>query len=140
MKIETEIPKGKYQGYLWYSDKSEPNIVDGSNELKEPMNLEKVSNPFIVEGYLYDEANQKSYSIKMVDGKYHAYCSEVPKEKEGADYKVENVTYLPNRMPSKGGLVFKRIWRPKVDALCEGMSVWVPQEELFVGFKNLNEK
>lgn len=137
MEKITEIPQGKYQGYLWYSDTSEPEVVNGPMA---SINLEKVSPRFIVEGYLYDEANQKSYSIKMVDGKYHVYCSEVPQEKEGADYKVEKITYLPNRMPSKGGLIFKRIWRPKVDVLCEGMSVWVPQEELFVGFKNLNEK
>lgn len=133
MERITEIPQGNYQGYLWYSDASEPDVVNGPIA---SINLKKVSPRFIVEGYLYDEINHKSYSVKMIDGEYRASCCQIPQKGKNADFEVEDITYLPNRVPDVGHLAFQRIWRPKDDVLCEGMPVLVPQEELFVGFKN----
>jgi CRISPR type III-associated protein (TIGR04423 family) len=130
----TSIPKGTYQGYLWYSDAKTPTIIDGEME---ELNLSSVPIPFIVEGYLYDGDNEKSYSIKMVDGRYCAYCDTIPETNE-SPCETEDITYLPNRFGSDSGiegLKFRRVWEKKQDPLCENMEVLVPTVDLFVGFK-----
>ena len=60
------LPKAKYQGYIWFSDSTKPEIIDREFSL----DISSETNPFIAEAYLMDEDNQISYSIKFVDGNY----------------------------------------------------------------------
>ena len=71
MKVNN-IESGNYQGYVWKSDNNEPNRVSG--DFNEDLSIH---NPFIVEGFLYDEERRVSYSIKYVDGEYLIYRYEV---------------------------------------------------------------
>ena len=61
------IKRTAYQGYLWYSDEQIPKVFD--NEEVE-LELDDTANPFIVEGQLYDMTEDRSISIKFIDGKY----------------------------------------------------------------------
>lgn len=126
MKIE----KSKYQGYLWYSDKKDPDYFENRE-----FDLQKDDgeNPFIIEGQLYDGKN--SISIKYVDGKY--LCKEYELSQFDADdiVKKEEVFYS-HRMDGKQ-LKFNQYWREQedLDNLCEGMKALQPAELVFVGFK-----
>ena len=63
MKIEKSI----YDGYIWYSDKSEPEVFQSQDF---EFDTDEIVNPFIIEGQLYDAQKRVSYSIKFVDGEY----------------------------------------------------------------------
>lgn len=119
----------KYQGYLWWSDQQEPKVYDG-----EPLDikLDGIVNPFIIEGQLYNAIDNKSYSIKYVDGKHI-----VSEYDLNALYGLEKTEqrYLSNRMDERI-LSFNQYWRPESDKWCEGMEVLKPAECVFVGFKN----
>ena len=122
MKIE----KSKYQGYLWYSNAKEPQIIENKDfELE----IEDTENPFIIEGQLYD--GTKSISIKYVDGKYVVKTYMVSELKG----EVQQQVFYSNRMQHKQ-LLFSQYWREEPDALCEGMNVLQPKELVFVGFKD----
>ena len=74
MKIEKSI----YQGYLWYSDQKAPQVLN--NEVFE-LEIADSSNPFIVEGQLFDgqKVEQVFHSYRM-DGeqlKFNLYWREV---------------------------------------------------------------
>jgi CRISPR type III-associated protein (TIGR04423 family) len=127
-----KIDKSSYQGYLWFSDQKEPEIINGIFEKE----IDDKTNPFIVEGQLFDGSN--SISIKYIDGKYIVNIYDINSDNfKNVDFK--EVTYLPN---FKGGdlLRFRQYWRPQSDTLCEGMDVLHPAELVFVGFDNINKK
>lgn len=126
-----KIPAGNYEGYLWWSDRNSADVIDG--EMKETI-LTNDENPFIVEGFLFSKDDSKtSISIKYVDGQYYAFTTQV------TDEELANIAdireYMPNRMECKG-LKFLQRWNSKEDKLCEGMSVLVPGDIVFVGFKH----
>lgn len=127
MKIEKSI----YEGYLWYSDKPEPKVY-----IKKELELEisEKTNPFIIEGQLFDGTN--SISIKYVDGKYIVNRYEV-KEADFNDVNIELKEFLPNRMKDIEKLRFLQYWKPQEekDELCEKMEVLQPAELVFIGFK-----
>jgi len=118
-----------YEGYLWWSDKTKPDVYRNEKlpEWKEHLN------PFIIEGQLYDNVNQKSYTIRFVDGNYLVNCFDL-NELNGLDYIPKE--YLSNRIDGVSKLCFREYWRPVEDELCEGMEVLQPAEVVFVGFKN----
>lgn len=121
MKIE----KSKYEGYLWYSDKNEPDIIDNNTEFE--LEITDTKNPFIIEGQLYD--GEKSISIKHVDGQY------IVKEYDMSNLKTlekEPKSFKANRM--KRWLNFNQYWRAGNDSLCENMEVLQPAELVFIGF------
>lgn len=126
MKIE----KSKYTGYLWYSNKTKPQVLNN-----EEFGLEKEDseNPFIIEGQLCDD--KKSISIKFVDGKYivNTYILSNYEEDEIEEYE-------PNRMEDVEKLLFKRAWKAENDDLCCGMEVLQPAELVFVGLKMKEDK
>lgn len=125
MKIE----KSQYQGYLWYSDKKEPQVLN--NEVFE-LEISDNTNPFIIEGQLYD--GKKSISIKYVDGKYLVNTYNV----DNLDRKIQEQLFYSHRMDGRR-LIFKQNWRPVNDELCEGMQVLQPAELVFVGFNDKEE-
>lgn len=125
MKIE----KSKYQGYLWYSDKKEPQVLN--NEVFE-LEISDNTNPFIIEGQLYD--GKQSISIKYVDGKYLVNTYNV--DNLGRD--IQEPLFYSHRMDGRK-LKFRQYWRPVTDELCEGMQVLQPAELVFVGFNDKEE-
>jgi CRISPR type III-associated protein (TIGR04423 family) len=113
------------------SDKTEP-ITYYNEPIGNELDRTDNQNPFIIEGQLYCEEKQLSYSIKYVDGKYiiteynlETFKNEICDEKE----------YIPNRIPAYR-IIFKQYWKQKVDELCENMEVLIPGAFVFVGFKN----
>ena len=125
MKIEKSI----YDGYIWYSDKSNPEVFQ-NKEFE--FDTDKIENPFIIEGQLYDDQKMISYSIKFVDGKYICKKYEV----ESTDFNKKDVeikTFHANRMDNLK-LQFLQYWKEEDDELCEGMKVLQPAELVFVGF------
>ena len=120
MKIE----KSTYKGYLWYSDQKSPDVFE-NKEIE--LELSDDTNPFIIEGQLYD--GKTSISIKYVDGKYvvKSYVIDVLKG------DVKEQMFYSHRMGGRK-LKFRQYWRPIPDELCEGMEVLQPAEWVFVGF------
>ena len=55
------------QGYLWYSDQTEPETY---NNKPVELILDEKRNHFIIEGQLYSDEEKKSISIKFIDGNY----------------------------------------------------------------------
>lgn len=126
MKIE----KSRYEGYIWFSDQKEPKVFN--NEEFE-LEIADDKNPFIIEGQLFDSTNNKSVSIKYVDGEYIVKPYDVQEnERDNAQ------EYLSNRMDDRK-LLFVQRWEEQPDDLCEGMQVLQPAELVFVGFNNKEE-
>ena len=131
MKVEKSI----YDGYLWFSDQQAPKILQ--NEEFE-LDIADNTNPFVIEGQLYDHSKMVSTSIKYIDGKYIVLTKKV----ESSDFNrndVEIKEFLPNRMSEISKLRFLQYWKATKDELCEGMEVLQPAELVFVGFKNKEE-
>jgi len=127
MKIE----KSKYEGYLWYSNKKEPRLLSKDKEFE--LEIPDDSNPFIIEGQLYEEG--KSHSIKYVDGKYIVNDYDLS---QLSDIEFTEQDYLFNKMENRK-LKFKQYWRPKTDKFCKNMPVLQPAEFVFVGFSKEEE-
>lgn len=121
----------EFEGYLWYSDKSIPRVIEGEFEGIELMDGE---NPFVIEGQLVNFHDRKSYSIKFVDGKYLLSSYELTQEESEGNSK-EIWEYASNGMDGKT-LRFIQRWAPVPDVLCEGMDVLRPAELVFIGFKH----
>lgn len=135
----------KYQGYLWLSDKSTPIVCYGDKPLKEVMEdyviKEKLMitpfesiNPFIIEGQLYDDSRNISYSIKFVDGSYVIRNYKVG-QMDYNNVEVEELFLYANRMENGLKLHFLQYWHSEPDVLCEKMEVMQPEKIVFVGFK-----
>jgi CRISPR type III-associated protein (TIGR04423 family) len=144
----------KNEGYLWFSDATEPIIlnerhfsecngviylrfddyevtVDGKGcILKRAGKVSLI--PFIIEGlFLFDH---RSYRLKMIDGKYLIFCKDLDVTVPGEEYSV--MEYLPNRLGEEiEKVVMRRYWKEEADELCEGMMMLVPSEDVFAGFK-----
>lgn len=126
MERINSIPAGGYQGYIWMSDKSQPEVINGPFA---GLDLTP-GNPFIIEARLFDKEHNLSYSIQFIDGKYIAAKWDV-----GALTTGELQSFLPAFENAPGNLLFKTVWREISDPLCEGMNVLEPCENVFVGFK-----
>ena len=60
---------GNFEGYLWESDKQAPEVYCGEKLLPSYI-FDDETNPFIIEGQLFDALTGLSVSIKYVDGEY----------------------------------------------------------------------
>ena len=123
MKIE----KSRYEGYLWRSNSSEPQVIDGEFQLE----AEDAENPFIVEGMLYDADRALSIMIKYVDGRYLVLRHEV-KVTEAEARNAE--TYIGKRMQGRN-LRMVQLWKDEPDDSCLGMTAQRPGAMVFVGFQ-----
>ncbi len=170
MKINEIDLTVSYQGYIWLSDVSKPIVVKDEtignaiaryltgNEKVKTFNWESVAkndaNPFILEGQLYDEKRQQSFSIKNVEGKTRVlkYESCDLDDKEGSDSNRVIASYIPNRMKELANkkLQFLQVWEEKEDCLwnkdsnnpeyyCLGMKSLVPSNLIFLGFIDDNK-
>lgn len=129
-----------YEGYLWMSDQENPTIYE-NDSVTLP---EEGTNPFVVEGQLYNEKEGLSYSIKFVDGQYIVQEYEVTEaDMKNPDNQVK--TYLSNRMGDKK-LQFLRYWEevPDEDIFTDsnnpnGLPVLTQTKNVFIGFKKQEE-
>ena len=132
------IKRAAYQGYLWYSDEQIPKVFD--NEEVE-LELDDTVNPFVVEGQLYDMTEDRSISIKFIDGKYiiNTYSG---KARQFNNVSDENLTegkieqYAPSSRLSLGDkvLYFARIWVETEDVINDNWITLCPSGLVFKGF------
>lgn len=123
------------EGYIWLSNESKPKII----KIDDTVDINSYTNPFIVEGYLYDRKNEISYTIKYVDGnvKVWSFTKKILDGKE-----CVSKSYIANTKFDKEieKLNFKEIWTPMSDEQCNGWKVLQMQAVLFVGFERKEEK
>ena len=124
------IEKKKYQGYLWYSNEQKPQIIVGQSEWG--IQIDESTNPFIIEGQLWDEESRTSVSIKYIDGQYY-------KKEIVLDGEYDLVEYIPRKMPQVSKLLFARCWKNMKDELCEGFNAKKLDCVLFKGLKMKEE-
>lgn len=139
------IKAGNYTGYLWYSDSNKPVIFvngkainnDTQINFSEDYVIQDGTNPFIIEGQLFD--NNISYSIKFLDGRYMIKKFDLSKMKG----EYDELVFLGNRISvsnKSSWLKFRQYWKEKTDDIfCMGMYVMQPAERVFVGFKEEEE-
>ena len=124
-----------YDGYLWYSDKSKPDVLKGKPFSKD--SLDKSDNPFVIEGQLWCKENGESISIKYVDGEYIIKSTFVPKEdlnKEKSDLFTKK-RYIPHHISGVEKLVFLQYWRKETDEECNSFETLLPDNLVFIGFE-----
>lgn len=144
-----------WEGYLWMSNSQNPLV---NKDMPRTIDLSPNANPFIVEGELFDNSSKTSYSIRYIDGEYHIYDENVvdvnwlnlvnqkeavgkKKDSEGNDvaFVVRRIDYFSNRMGGRW-LKFLRYWEEKKDENCMNMSVLTFTKNVFVGFKEKENK
>lgn len=128
MKIE----RARYEGYLWYSDSQEPEVLTGDKDFE--LEVEDAGNPFIVEGQLYSAETSVSLSIRYIDGAYHVARFEVS-EPELQQHAEDQVEYRSLRMQGRI-LRFWQTWKRETDKACLGMETQIPSALVFIGFAN----
>lgn len=134
-----EINKqAKYEGYIWQSDQTHPQVLRGKEfDLNQLMDG---TNPFVIEGQLWDAENGISISIRNVDGKHIVNCYQVaPRDLLGTS-TVNVEQYIPHRMEGVGRLRFLRYWKAEKDEMCEDFETLRPEKLVFVGFDNLGKE
>ena len=128
---KTKIKEGIYEGYLWFSDQPSPQVYECPECLSE-LELDDASNPFIVEGQLYDCSQGLSYSIRYGDGHYLvSSCTLVERE---AAHACREEFYLTKRMGGKV-ICLQELWQEEEDEYCAGMKVLQLKRIVFKGFK-----
>lgn len=133
-KVNT-IESGNYCGYIWMSNKKMPEIINGNFTKL----LDNTTNPFIIEGQLYDAEKGVSYSIKFVDGDYLILRFDVKKEDfNNKDNEIKE--FYANRIEGHKKLCFLQYWRSKKDEMCCDMDVLEPAELVFVGFNDKEDE
>ena len=130
-KTLAEIPLRNYVGYVWYSNESKPTLLP--EEIEKVDFFTSLENPFIIEGLLWCESEQKSIMIRHT-GKYFIY--EYDLELIPNEYLVPKA-YLPHRLGDEVKNVrFKQLWLPEKDPLCEDMEVMTMKALIFTGFNS----
>lgn len=122
-----KIEKSNYTGYLWHSDKNEPEVFY-MTALE--IEFDDNTNPFVIEGWLTD--GNVSHYIKYVDGKHIVKSFDLTNLEKS--YSSDEKTIVPSFKGFKE-IIFKQYWRPVKDENCEGMEVLQPAEFVFTGFK-----
>lgn len=123
------IECAEYQGYVWYSDQKEPEIIDGTYQ----KDITSEENPFIIEAQLYAPKANHSISVRYVDGEYIVNQYDLSAESANAlESRVRE--YMSNRMDGCV-LCFKELWKAEQDPYCEDFYVLEPKDFIFIGFK-----
>lgn len=132
-----DIPTIKYVGYIWMSNDNKPIIINNSTDTQ--ISLEE--NPFIVEGYLYSEEEEKSISIKNIDGEILISQVNIQDVNEKIDGVMQHMYRANNKLKSMGRyLKFFEYWHPEKDKQCLDMEVLKPNWIAFAGFTNEEDK
>ena len=132
------IEKSKYQGYLWLSDEHAPKVYDNEDVGFE---LDDTANPFVIEGQLYAPTEDRSVSIKFIDGKYliNTYSGKTLQFNNVSDAKLTEgdiEQYIPSSRLNLTGkaLYFARIWTKTKDEINDGWTTLRPTGLVFKGF------
>ncbi|MDD4149933.1 MAG: TIGR04423 family type III CRISPR-associated protein [Bacteroidales bacterium] len=128
-----KIEKSKYEGYIWWSNKSTPEVLKNAEYERELIDGE---NPFVVEAQLCDGLN--SISVKYSDGEYLVNKFDVS-AKSSDSFVYSEQKYIAN-FDKVLGLQFRQYWREKEDNQCNNMKVLQPAELVFVGFTKNNKE
>ncbi len=123
------VPKGNYVGYVWLSDQKKPIVLTGQEFVK--ANFQS-TNPFIVEGYLFDESEKRSVQIKH-SGRLDIRLFHLDDNDFESGYLVE---FLAHRLEGVSKLKFLEIWKSSADKFCLEMEVDECVAKVFVGFVN----
>lgn len=123
------IPKRKYVGYIWMSDKEEPIVLKQPTEF----DFSEISiNPFVQEALLYSEGEKVSVMVRHTGG-YHIsefYLDKFPKR-----YELVEKQYYPHRLGFDDKKVcISQLWLPEEDPNCEEMEVLTLKAHIFTGF------
>ena len=124
-----EIPSTKFEGYIWMSDENTPiTLIDKSFDFS---TIEL--NPFIVEGLLYNQDENKSYHITH-DGEYLIIEYDLNDlSKKGEIIQKE---YNPHRLDKSIKKVkFNQVWKDENDPNCNDLPVLTLKATVFCGFK-----
>ena len=123
------IECAEYQGYVWYSDQKDPEIIDGTFKT----DIMSEENPFIIEAQLFAPRTNHSITVRYVDGEYVVNQYDLSEESVNAsDKRIRE--YMSNRM---GGRVlgFMELWKTEQDPCCENFDVLEPKDFIFIGFR-----
>lgn len=126
-----------YEGYIWWSDKTNPEILKGQPFAPE---LTDGINPFVIEGQLWDEENGISLSIRYADGHHVIISHSVTKEDLKSNDNPKPEFYIRHRIEGTGRLRFLRYWKTEADEYCEGFETLRPDKLVFVGFEKSGEE
>jgi len=128
------IKKGHYEGWLWKSDAKEPEVV--SKDAESEFAFDDNTNPFTIEGQLWDEVNMISYSIKYVDGHHIVKTYEVTEDElKGNDYVTVKHFLAHPRLSDNKKVTMLQYWKEEPDAFCNGFPTLQPEKLVFVGFE-----
>jgi CRISPR type III-associated protein (TIGR04423 family) len=137
----SDIPKLTYEGYVWFSNKKEPQILDKA--LFDSIQSEE--NTFIIEALLWNAEDGGTSIMVRHTGKCH--IQEFKLKELPAGHELVDKVYLPHRLGDKVKHVcFKQLWVLQEDPLCfdnetkKGMEVMTMKALIFTGFKYSTEK
>jgi CRISPR type III-associated protein (TIGR04423 family) len=128
-KSLSEIPSASYDGYIWMSNEDKPKLLNKVDFSDRNLTL----NPFIVEGLLFDEENNKSIHITH-DGDYTITVFDINKFTKPT-FEVVEKKYLPHRLDGVNKVCFKQIWMEKAEENSADFPVLKLQATIFSGFK-----
>lgn len=139
-----KILKGNFEGYLWKSNATQPEVFYDRTEITLDDNL----NPFYIEGQLWDKSSKKSVNIRFVDGEYLVKEWTVTDDELSGEAKyVEQKSFYPNRMEEVDNrmekvdkLLFLQYWKEVEDPYINVFKKLVPAQLVFVGFGRKEDK
>ena len=125
------------QGYLWYSDQTEPETY---NNKPVELILDEKRNHFIIEGQLDSDEEKKSISIKFIDGNYivktydfNARRFIAPDSAVMTEGQVEQY-FANSRLELSQPLNFIRVWKTVEDKINDNWETLRPTGLVFKGF------
>ena len=121
-----QIPNLHYEGYLWFSNASQPEIIDGAFDYKKLSLL-----PFVVEGMLYSKEKGTSIRIVNIDGQYQIAKMDIPVMNENFTKEYFAKKHFGNNQR----ILMYEHWQEKTDPLNDNRLVLQPAWSAFIGFK-----
>jgi CRISPR type III-associated protein (TIGR04423 family) len=119
----------EYEGYYWYSNSKQPNIVE--NTLISSAIFTEM--PFIVEGNFFNEEKQISISIKNIDGTYLITITDFNTLK--ISNLVEQNYIAKNELTGISKIKLAQYWEEgEADPYLENMKTLIPTWVAFKGF------
>lgn len=118
----------EYTGYIWMSDKQEPDVYLNRRIENEHL-FDEGQNPFVIEAQLVSD--NESVSVKFCDGKYIEVITPLSQTVNG-----DKLEFVSQRIQGRI-LRFAQLWREdEDDDLCCGMKPLIPGRFVFLGFSN----
>lgn len=125
----------EYEGYLWYSGGSYPELINGQVDKSYfyPLARNVPSSLFIIEGNLYAHDLKRSIAIRNVDGQYLIHQADLATINPA---QLTSQRYKSHRLGSIKAVEMVQYWDEVKDEdnLLEGMKTLVPAWTAFAGF------